>query len=244
MGGAKMYGWRARVGLLVVASDVTCESELKRIVPEGVSIHTSRMTFPGAVTPEALEKLAGEAIKAAELLIPACVDTVAFCCTSGSFIKGPGYDEEIINTLKGRFPNVAATTTSTAVSTAFERLDIKKVAVATPYIDSVNEALKKYLEAQDISVLNIEGLGILDDQDTNNLPPEAAYRLSMKADVPEADGIFISCTSLRTIEIIERLETDLGKPVFSSNTATIWDALRKSKVYEPIEGYGKLLTLL
>ncbi len=239
-----MYGWRARIGILVVASDVTCESELYRIVPEGVSIHTSRMTFPGAVTPEALEKLASYAEKATDLLIPACVDTIAFCCTSGSFIKGAGYDKEIIAKLEGKFPNVTVTTTSTAVSAAFKKLNIKKVAVATPYLDSVNEALKNYLEAEGISVLNIEGLGIRDDQETNNLPLESAYRLSKKVNVPEADAIFISCTSFRTIEIIEKLETDLGKPVISSNQATIWHALRQSKVQESIKGYGKLLTLL
>ena len=238
-----MYGWRARIGILVVASDVTCETELGRVVPDGVSIHTSRMPFPGAVTPEALEKLADEAIKATELLYPACIDTVAFCCTSGSFIKGAGYDKEIINNLKERFPNVTATTTSTAVSAAFKRLRVKKIAVATPYIDTVNEALRNYLESEGISVVNMEGLGIVNDQETNNLSPEAAYRLAKKADLPEAEAVFISCTSVRAIEIIEKLETDLGKPVFSSNTATIWDALRKSNVQDAIEGYGKLLTL-
>jgi maleate isomerase len=238
-----MHGWRARIGILVVASDVTCESELYRIVPEGVSIHTSRMTFPGAVTPEALEKLADEALRGTELLIPACIDTVTFCCTSGSFIKGAGYDRQIINTIKSRFPEVTATTTSTAVSAALEKLNVRKAAVATPYIHSVNEALKDYLEAEGISIVNIEGLGILEDQETNNLSPEATYRLASRVDVPEAEAIFISCTSLRSIEVIQTLETDLGKPVFSSNTATIWDALRKSGVCEPIMGYGKLLTL-
>jgi maleate isomerase len=238
-----VYGWRNRIGILVVASDVTCESEIYRMVPEGVSIHTSRMAFPGAVNAEALEKLAFEAEKAAELLIPARVDTIAFCCTSGSFIRGAGWDKEIIEQIEQKFPSVTVTTTSTAVLAAFEALDVKKVAVATPYIAEVNTALKTFLEDVGISVLNIEGLEIRDDQDVNNLPPDTAYRLAKKVNVPEADAVFISCTSVRTIEIIDTLENDLGKPVISSNQATIWNALRKAGIQEPIEGYGRLLTL-
>lgn len=238
-----MYGWRARIGILVVASDVTCESELYRIVPEGVSIHTSRMAFPGTVDAEACAKLADEAEKSAELLIPTCVDAIAFCCTSGSFIKGAGWDKEIVDRIEKRFVDVAVTTTSTAVLAAFKELDVKKIAVATPYIDEVNTALKRFLEDVGISVVNIEGLQIRKDQDVNNLPPEAAYRLARKVDTPEADAVFISCTSVRTTEIIGDLERDLGKPVLSSNQATIWDALRKTKVRDSIEGYGKLLTI-
>ena len=239
-----MYGWRSRIGILVVASDVTCESELYRVVPAGVSIHTSRMTFPGAVTVETVGKLASEAERAAELLIPACVNTIAFCCTSGSFIKGAGWDKEIIENIEKRFPTVTVLTTSTAVLAAFEKLNIKKVAVATPYISEVNEALRKFLEEAGISVLNIEGLGIEADQEVNDLSPETAYRLAKKVDVPEADAVFISCTSVRTIEIIEALENDLGKPVISSNQATVWAALRKAGIQDRIEGYGRLLKLL
>lgn len=238
-----MYGWRSRIGILVVASDVTCESELYRVVPEGVSIHTSRMTFPGAVTVETVEKLASEAERAAELLIPACVNTIAFCCTSGSFIKGAGWDKEIIEKIETRFPSVTVSTTSTAVLAAFEKLHIKKVAVATPYISEVNEALRRFLEEAGISVSNIEGLGMEADQEVNDLSPEIAYRLAKKVDVPEADAVFISCTSVRTIEIIEVLEKDLGKPVISSNQATIWAALRKAGIQDRIEGYGRLLKL-
>jgi len=61
--------------------------------------------------------------------------------------------------------------------------------------------------------------------------------------IPEADAVFISCTSVRTFEIIAPLERDLGKPVISSNQATIWHALRKTGIRDTIEGYGRLLTL-
>jgi len=239
-----MYGWRVRIGILVVASDTTCESELHTIAPEGVSIHTSRMAFPGAVTAETVGKLADEAENAAELLIPAAVNVIAFCCTSGSFIKGAGWDREIIKKIERRFPSVIVTTTSTAVLEAFKVLEIKKVAVATPYIDEVNAALKKFLEIEKFPVVSIEGLRIKEDLETNKQPPEVAYNLARKVNVPEADGVFISCTSFRTFDIIETLERDLRKPVVTSNQATIWDALKKADVHGPIKGYGKLLTLL
>ena len=238
-----MYGWRARIGILVVASDVTCESELYRIIPKGVSLHTSRMRFPGAVNADACSQLALEAESAAELLAPACVGTVAFCCTPGSFIRGAGWDREIIERIENRFPDINVTTTSSAVLAAFQGLRVEKIAVATPYIGEVNRALKNFFEGMGVSVLNMEGLQMESDQDVNNLSPETAYRLARKVNIPEADAVFISCTSVRTIEILAPLESDLGKPVISSNQATIWHALRKAGIHDFIEGYGRLLAL-
>jgi len=201
------------------------------------------MRFPGAVNADACSQLALEAESAAELLAPAYVGTIAFCCTSGSFIRGAGWDREIIERIENRFPDINVTTTSSAVLAAFQGLRVEKIAVATPYIGEVNRALKKFFEGMGVSVLNIEGLEMESDQDVNNLSPETAYRLARKVNIPEADAVFISCTSVRTIEILAPLESDLGKPVISSNQATIWHALRKAGIHDSIEGYGRLLAL-
>ena len=110
-----MHGWRARIGILVLASDTTCENEFRKMAPEGVLIHVSRMAFPGTNTPEALSRLIDEAGKATKLLVPASVDAIAFCCTSGSFIKGPGYDQEIIKRIKRIFPGIVTTATTSVI---------------------------------------------------------------------------------------------------------------------------------
>lgn len=238
-----MYGWRARIGILIPASDTTCENELRKMAPEGVSIHASRMAFPGTNTPEALSRLINEAGEVAKLLIPASVDAIAFCCTSGSFIKGPGYDQEIIRRIKKVFPGIV-TTTTTSVIEAFKALDIKRVAVASPYINEINQALKRFLESIGIEVVNIKGLGIVKDVEVGRLTPEVAYRLARKVDRPEAQAVFISCTNFRSLEVIDILEKDLKKAVVTSNQATMWNLLRLLGIHESIKRYGKLFTLL
>jgi len=238
-----VYGWRARIGILVPASDTTCENEFRKMAPEGVSIHVSRMAFPGTNTPEALSRLIDEVEEVAKLLIPASVDAIAFCCTSGSFIKGPGYDQEIIRRIKRVFPGTV-TTTTTSVIEAFKALDIKRVAVASPYIDEINQALKRYLESVGIEVVSIKGLGIVKDTEVGKLTPEVAYELAKKIDRPEAQAVFISCTNFRSLEVIDILEKDLEKPVVTSNQATMWNLLRLLGIHGSIKRYGELFTLL
>jgi len=71
---------------------------------------------------------------------------------------------------------------------------------------------------------------------------ETLYHLAKEVDHPESEAVFISCTNLHTIEIIEKLENDLQKPVITSNQATMWNMLRMAGVNDKIEGYGQLLS--
>jgi maleate isomerase len=238
-----MYGWRARIGLLVVASDVTCSSELSKFSPEGVSFLTSRMDFPGKVTVETIEKLAEGAEKATEQLIPAKVDVVAFCCTSGSFIKGSGWDTKIIETLEEKCKGISVTTTSTAVSNALQKLGVHNLAVATPYINDINLRLEQFLTNESYNVVNINGLEIVEDSEVNDLPEHSSYNMAKDVDVPEADCIFISCTSVPTFEAIAKIENDLGKPVITSNQATMWDCLNKVNIKYKTKSLGKLFQI-
>jgi maleate isomerase len=70
---------------------------------------------------------------------------------------------------------------------------------------------------------------------------DTIYQLALEVDTPQAEAVFISCTGLKTLPIIEKLEKKLDKLVFSSNTATFWDAMKILKVNQPIRGYGSLL---
>jgi len=233
-----------KIGALIVAPDTTPELEFPKFVPEGVSVHFTRMQFPGSVDIESLEKLAYEGEEACKLLAPLKVDVVAFCCTSGSFIKGVGYDEEIANKIKEKIPGATAITTTTAVVNALQDLGVNRIGIATPYTDDLNKVAKTFFEKMGFKVLNLEGLNILDDLEIGRQPPQVAYELAKKTDTPEIEGIFISCTNLRTAEILEKLELELHKPVISSNQATIWYALQKANVQKPVYGFGSLLERL
>ena len=219
-----MYGWRFRIGLIVPSSNTTMEPEFYRVCPEGVSIHTARVPLE-EVTPDALVKMADYVLDAAKMLKTADVNVIVYGCTSGTLIGGVEWERELTSKIE-RETGVETITTASAVVQALKALDIKRVVVATPYIDKINELEKKFLEEHGIKVLSIKGLGVVKNIEIGKLAPWISYRLAKEVFKPEADGIFISCTNFRTLEIIEKLERELGKPVVTSNQASIWTALR------------------
>jgi maleate cis-trans isomerase len=177
---------------------------------------------------------------AAELLASARVNIIAYACTSGSLVGGAGWDKELINRIE-KATSLPATTTSTAVISACHALGVSKVALATPYDEATNQVEKEFLEAHDVEVVKMKGLD-LHGQEMLKAPPDTTFNLACEVDTDEAEAVFISCTGFKTITIIEKLEQKLGKPVFSSNTTTMWDVLKKLDVTEPLKGYGKLFS--
>jgi len=234
-----LYGWRARIGLIVPSSNTTMESEFWKLAPPGVSIHTSRIKLV-EVTAEALKEMVKEVTRAAEELATAEVDVIVFGCTTGSLLEGIEWENRLRESIESKV-GIKTVTTAQAVVEALRKLKAKKIVVATPYIDELNEREKKFLEENGFKVLKIKGLGIIKNSEIGKQEPWVAYRLAKEVFQKEADAVFISCTNFRTIEIIEALEQDLERPVVSSNTASFWYALRSIGITTKIEGYGKLL---
>jgi len=116
-------------------------------------------------------------------------------------------------------------------------LGLKSVAIASPYPERTNRLLADYLEYVGLEVVSQKGLDV---ECPAFLPPEAAYRLALEANCEAADGILISCTNFRTMEVIEKIEQDIGKPVVSSNTASLWKLLRLAGAKESVRGAGRL----
>jgi len=236
-----VYGWRARIGLIVPSSNTTMEPEFWRMAPEGVSVHTSRVRL-SEVTPEALRLMASEAARAAEELATADVNVIVYGCTSGSLLEGVEWEERLRREIRER-AGVEAITTAQAVVEALRALGVRRVAVATPYIDEINSRERSFLERSGFSVVRIRGLGIVRNTDIGRQPPWVAYRLAKEVAREagrSADGVFISCTNFRTIEVIELLEAELQLPVVSSNTASMWLALRTLGIRDRLS-YGRLL---
>ena len=218
-----MFGHRGRLGLIVPSSNTTNESEFWQRRPDGVSIHTARMRLED-VNEDDLIDMAADVEAAAADLSTADVDAIAFGCTTGSLVKGAGYDEEIRETIED-VAGVPAVATSTAIMHAFDALDARSLAIATPYTDAMNDREVEFLEGNGYEVTAITGLGIEPNVGIGRQSPETAYRLGRQVDGADTDAVFLSCTNFRTFEVIEQLERDLGKPVVSSNSATLWAAL-------------------
>lgn len=238
-----MYGWRATIGVIDLATSTTILHEYYRVVPDGVVTISSRLVLPGGEATEAalVAMTESEALEdAAEQLQWARPQVIAFACTTGSLIKGPGWDKVLRDRIEAR-TGVQATTTSTAVLAALEALKARRLGIATPYIDELNRREQDFFEAQGYRVVEIRGLGIRDDREIGAQSPQTAYRLARQVDRAEVDCLFVSCTNFPTLPIIAALEADTGKPVITSNQATIWHSLRKAGVGERIRGFGRLL---
>lgn len=241
-----IYGWRGKIGL-IAPPGLPAEMEFHRMAPEGISILTTLVPLADAV-PEELEKMANYIEEASSLLAEAGPDVIAFGCTTGSLLKGIGYDKEIINRIE-TCVSIPAITTSTAVIDSFKALGAKKIVVATPYkCNELNQLVKAFIEDNgfeviSITALKVEDVGGLKRPARPSVYPEWMYQLVREIFTDNADAIFISCTGIGVIDIIEPLEADLKRPVITSNQATMWAALKKINVAGNIEGFGSLFRL-
>lgn len=233
-----MYGWRARLGLLVPSSNTTNEPEFQRVLPDGVSLHTSRLPLED-VTADDLTAMSETAARAGELLGHADVDVVAYGCTTGSLVKGHD-NAETLEAEIAAAADAPAVATALSVERALDALGAESVVVVTPYIEELNELERSYLEAGGFDVRSITGHDVEQNTEIGRLWPQVAYRQVASAVDGATDAVFVSCTNYRTFEIIARLEADLAVPVVTSNQATLWDALRRMDLDHAVTDLGSL----
>jgi maleate isomerase len=228
-----------RIGLILPSSNTTMEPEFSKMLVAYSSMHSSRLRLQN-VTVSELEVMERETERAAHELQDANVDLLCYGCTSGSLFKGLGHDQALVQRIRNEtgIPTIA---TSGAVVEALHHIHARRITVATPYIKEIDDLEESFLAANGFEVMKIIGLGLTRNLDIGLQEPQVVYNLAKKAYLTDADAIFISCTNLRTIEIIKRLEDELEKPVVSSNTATAWKALRVLGVKDEKRGYGQLL---
>lgn len=240
-----MIGWRARLGFLVPPGNPTVETEMIAMAPAGVSLHFHRMLARG--TPGSLEGQSErnrsmiESIEgAAELLAMVKPDVIVVAHTATSYQLGRNGEADLLGRLE-RSTGRRVITAFASVVRALERLDVRKLALGTPYSPEVTVQGKAHLEAHGFEVVKFDSLkGIENIYDTT---AEQAYALARSVDAEDAEAVFLSGTGMPTVSVLEVLEQDLGKPVISSASAMMWQALRLAGVGQPIAGYGRLLTL-
>jgi maleate cis-trans isomerase len=235
---------RRRIGIIVPSTNTTCESDFNLVVPRDVTVHGQRMWLTNEAGGDAAyERMNAEIETGARYLATARVDVIAYGCTTGSFYRGPGWDREMLALIE-REGGVPAVATAPSVVAALHAFGVRRVSVATPYPDWNNQRLRAYLEAVGFEVLNVDGepqaaaagnLGI------NDRSPESVVEFAARACRPEADALLCSCTAWRSVEAVDVLEQRTGKPVVTSNQATIWMALQALGIQKPITGFGRLL---
>lgn len=228
-----------RIGLLIPSSNTTMELEFWRVLPRDFSIHTARLKLR-EVTVEGLELMESEIDDEALKLADADVDIILYGCTTGSLFRGVGYDKLIESRIE-KLTGKPAISTSGAVISALRFLKAEKISVITPYIDELNVLEERFLVGNGFKVLDLKSLNIIRNVDIGRVSPSVIMDLFSKLDYSSSDAIFISCTNMPTLNLIERLEDIAGIPVLSSNSASIWAVLKRLNYGFGIKGYGKLL---
>ncbi|AQL42625.1 maleate cis-trans isomerase [Halorientalis sp. IM1011] len=212
-----------RLGIVVPSSNTTAEPEFRAMAPEASTVHVARMPLED-VTVDGLDEMADGAERAAELLAHAAVDGVAYACTTGSLLHGPGFDEELEDRLS-EAAGAPAVATALSVKRALAALDAETIAVVTPYASELNDREREYLTEAGFEVATLDGRGLVANTEIGELTAADA-RDQVEAAVPDdlsVDAVFISCTNYRTVPALSELEDALGVPVISSNSATMWD---------------------
>lgn len=232
-------GERARIGLIALAGDATVEPDFRALGLEAdVSLHVSRVQSK-AVTVENLKESAKGLTAAAALILPGQrLDVVAYACTSGTVIAGVAVVEAAIR--KAR-PGIPVTTPITAALAGLAQLGARRVAVLTPYTEEINAPVVRHLDENGIEVVDIATFDLLAEDDMCRVTPAAIVAAAEGLDHRRADAVFVSCTALRALGLIERIEGRIGKPVVSSNHALYWHALRLAGVGDAIPGFGRLM---
>ena len=165
------------------------------------------------------------------------INTVAYACTSGTIAIGEEKVKEKIQLAK---PGCNVTTPITSAIKAFNKMNVKNIAVLTPYPESVNETISEYLIKKNIEVMSFNTFNLDLDVDFARIDPKYLSEILVKLNINNADALFVSCTALPALEIIDEVEKKINKPVFSSNQTLIWDTIRSAGYKNSIMGYGKL----
>ena len=117
----------------------------------------------------------------------------------------------------------------------------KYAPVITPYVETTNERLRRYLEAEGVGVKSFGSFDMLDMFDHARIQPGDVYRKVRDCASDDADAVFIACTQVRALEVVDVLERDLGKPVYTANQCSFWKAFETLGVTPDVEGVGGAL---
>lgn len=215
-----------RIGLMVPVNNTTMERELRAWLPAGSSCRTLRIPRgKGTLTPQDLPNYVGQAMKMAKAFADDDIDLVVYGCTAAGFLAGPSRDGEIASELS-EITRKPVVTTASAMIGALQHIGARNIALVTPYLDLVNERLRKFLEDSGIAVEILASFRAQTVEDLAAIKPAEIAAVSREVMRESCDALFIACSQLPTHEILADLERDLGRPAWSSIRATAWHAYR------------------
>ncbi len=216
-----------RLGIIVPSSNSVMEVDFYRNLPADITLHVSRMYLYDTTVSGEEEMLDVHFPKALKDLATVVPDAVVFGCTSAGALRGNDYDEQLCRhiTEAAKCPSISVIA---SVRKALEKRRLKKIVVITPYIQDLNIRIKASIEAGGVEVSAIYGLGIDHNYSIGMVEPDEIYRFAKeKVKNHQVDGVFLSCTNFRAMDVYQRLQEDLSLPVITSNQVALEAALEE-----------------
>ena len=228
-----------RIGLITLGSDFRIEKDFNNVIyGRDIDLYVNRIHCYNPLTNETLAKMAEDITKVTEDILPdQKIDCVAYGCTSGTVAAGYDKIKEKVNLAK---PEAKVTTPITAAIKALKKLGINKISVFTPYTKTINKSIVNYFENENIIINSLTYFDIDSDLDIGKIDANYLFEVLSKINLKNSEALFVSCTALPVLAIIEKLEEKLNKVVLSSNQTLIWDSLNQINYKKKIEGFGKL----
>jgi len=234
------YGDRLRLGVIVPSGNVIAEPQIKAMLPPGVGALFTRLALRGSSDAE-LRRMEAGVEDAARLLADARVDRIVFHCTAVT-TASPGSGAAIRQRIT-EATGIPGLVTSDALAAAFGALALRRVVLLSPYVQSVHQREIGFVEQLGLEVVGEAALGIDTNEEMARLSPDQLAEWALSHGNSEADGYFVSCTALRTAELIAPLERRLGRPVLTSNQAMVWHMLREAGLSGGDPGWGQLMSV-
>ena len=231
-----------KIGLIALASDYMIEKDFIRIIKDKkVDFFVNRIECFNPLTKENLIKMSEKVTEVTKDILPnEKIDCVAYGCTSGTIAAGY---EAIQKKIKNAKPEAIVTTPSTASIKALKKFNIKKIAIFTPYSKKLNDEVLDFFKNENFEIKANSYFNIESDIDIGKVDPNYLYEVLSKMDLKGAEALFVSCTALPALSIIDKLEKKLNITVLSSNQTLIWDTLNSIKNKESTKGFGKIFKI-
>lgn len=238
----------AKIGVLVPFTNTNLEPDMHLLAPAGMMVHVTRMGgYDEDEIPDE-DQMAG--LGSADLDGPLHLlqavkpDVMLYGCTSATLAHGPGFDRDLA--LKIKTQSGAKTVTAAgALCAALRALKVRKIGFASPYVPSLNDKAIGFLADEGFETVSRADVeGVLDNSGQGALVPSDVFDLGMRADSSEAEAIVLSCTDMRSVEVIDRLEQACGKPVVTSNQAMMFETLKALGLSQTRTGFGCLFERL
>ena len=227
------------IGLIVLQSDETLEQDIRRIFDWETLIYVTRLPSALEVSQDSLQQMA-ETLPAAASLFPegAKFSAIGYGCTSGTAQIGASH---VASLVRQEVDAPSVTEPLSALLAACDHLGIEKLGLLSPYVASVSERLVFVLGQAGVSCPVFGSYDEAEETVVAHISPASTYQAALDlAAQGGIDALFLSCTNLRTLDVIAKLEAETGLPVLSSNQVLAWDLARKADVTLPANDFGQL----